>query len=60
MKRVTIEISDEIHKTLKLLSYTEDVSLREILKKAVLDYISSNKADLIHVIDNRGAVEEWN
>ena len=51
MKRVTIEISTEDHKKLKLLAYLEGIPLGEVLKKAVKEFISSNKADLIDIID---------
>ena len=53
MKRVTIEMSNDDHKKMKLLSYTEDISLSELLKRAVKEYISTNNADLIDIIDNR-------
>ena len=53
MRRVTIEISAEDHKKLKLLAYLEDISLGEVLKKAVKEFISSNKADLIDIVDKR-------
>ena len=53
MKRVTIEMSNESHKRLKLLSYTEDIPLNQLLKRAVDQYISTNNADLIDIIDKR-------
>tara|TARA_E500000081_G_scaffold81012_1_gene82484 strand:- start:398 stop:592 length:195 start_codon:yes stop_codon:yes gene_type:complete len=53
MKRVTIEISTEDHKKLKLLAYLEGIPLGEVLKKAVKEFISSNKADLIDIVDKR-------
>ena len=52
-KRVTIEISSESHKKLKLLAYTEDIPLSELLKMAVKQFITNNNADLIDIIDKR-------
>ena len=38
MKRVTFELSDELHKKLKLLCYTESVSIGHILRQCVSDF----------------------
>ena len=53
MKRVTIELTSEDHKKLKLLAFLDDISLGEVLKKAVKEFISSNNADLIDIVDKR-------
>ncbi|MDB4659686.1 plasmid partition protein ParG [Synechococcus sp. AH-551-C10] len=53
MKRVTFEISDELHKKLKLLCYTESVSIGHILRQCVSDFCDKHDAHLIELIDNR-------
>lgn len=53
MKRVTFELSDELHKKLKLLCYTESVSIGHILRQCVSDFCVKHDAHLIELIDNR-------
>ena len=53
MKRVTFELSDELHKKLKLLCYTESVSIGHILRQCVSDFCDKHDAHLIELIDNR-------
>ena len=49
MKRVTFELSDELHKKLKLLCYTESVSIGHILRECVTDFC--NKHDFRKVVN---------
>ena len=53
MKRVTFELSDELHKKLKLLCYTESVSIGHILSQCVADFCVKHDAHLIELIDRR-------
>ncbi len=53
MKRVTFELSDDLHKKLKLLCYTESVSIGHILRQCVSDFCDKHDAHLIELIDNR-------
>ena len=53
MKRVTFELSDELHKKLKLLCYTESVSIGHILRECVVDFCAKHDAHLIEIIDKR-------
>ena len=53
MKRVTFELSDELHKKLKLLCYTESVSIGHILRECVTDFCNKHDAHLIELIDRR-------
>ena len=53
MKRVTFELSDELHKKLKLLCYTESVSIGHILRQCVADFCVKHDAHLIELIDKR-------
>ena len=53
MKRVTFELSDELHKKLKLLCYTESVSIGHILRECVADFCAKHDAHLIEIIDKR-------
>jgi len=53
MKRVTFELSEELHKKLKLLSYTESVSIGHILRQCVADFCAEHDAHLIEIIDKR-------
>ena len=52
-KRITFEVSNELHQRLKLLCYAEDLSIGEILRQCVSDYCEKNGAHLIELIDNR-------
>ena len=53
MKRVTFELSDELHKKLKLLCYTEGVSIGHTLRECVSDFCNKHDAHLIELIDHR-------
>ncbi len=53
MKRVTFELSDELHKNLKLLCYTEGVSIGHILRECVSEFCSKHDAHLIELVDHR-------
>ena len=53
MKRVTFELSDDLHKKLKLLCYTEGVSIGHILRECVSDFCNKHDAHLIELIDHR-------
>ena len=53
MKRVTFELSDELHRKLKLLCYTESVSIGHILRQCVADFCDKHDAHLIELIDKR-------
>ncbi len=53
MKRVTFELSEELHKKLKLLCYTESVSIGHILRECVTDFCNKHDAHLIELIDRR-------
>ncbi len=53
MKRVTFELSDELHKKLKLLCYTASVSIGHILRECVADFCNKHDAHLIELIDKR-------
>ena len=53
MKRITFEISDELHHRLKLLCYTEGISQGEVLRECVKNYTDSHQAHLIEIIDKR-------
>ena len=53
MKRVTFELSDELHKKLKLLCYTESVSIGHILRECVSEFCNKHDAHLIELIDRR-------
>ena len=53
MKRITFEISDELHHRLKLLCYTEGTSQGEVLRECVSNYCDSHDAHLIEIVDKR-------
>ena len=53
MKRITFELSDELHLRLKLLCYTEGVSQGEVLRDCVKNYTEQHNAHLIELIDKR-------
>ena len=53
MKRVTFELSDELHKKLKLLCYTEGVSIGHILRECVSEFCNKHDAHLIELVDHR-------
>lgn len=53
MKRITFEISNELHHRLKLLCYTEGISQGEVLRECVKNYTDSHEAHLIEIIDKR-------
>ncbi len=53
MKRITFELSDELHLRLKLLCYTEGLSQGEILRECVKKYTEEHEAHLIEIIDKR-------
>ena len=53
IKRITFELSDELHHRLKMLCYTEGISQGEVLRKCVKDYTEEHDAHLIKIIDER-------
>ncbi|WP_186590604.1 plasmid partition protein ParG [Synechococcus sp. MVIR-18-1] len=53
MKRITFELNDELHKKLKLLCYTESLSIGHILRQCVSDFCDKHDAHLIELIDKR-------
>tara|TARA_Y100001968_G_C19207010_1_gene642797 strand:+ start:518 stop:694 length:177 start_codon:yes stop_codon:yes gene_type:complete len=58
LKRITFELSDELHYRLKLLCYTEGVTQGEVLRECVKNYTDTHKAHLIEIIDKRKSKEE--
>ena len=42
MKRVTVVMPVELHKTLKLLSFSKDTTMNDLILAAVQEYISEN------------------
>ncbi|ABM76173.1 Hypothetical protein NATL1_16161 [Prochlorococcus marinus str. NATL1A] len=58
MKRVTFELSEELHLRLKLLCYTEGLSQGEILRECVKKYTDEHEAHLIEIIDKRKKRED--
>ena len=53
MKRVTFELTDEMHRRLKLLCYTEGLSQGDVLRECVQSYTDKHNAHLIELIDRR-------
>jgi predicted transcriptional regulator len=53
MKRITFELNDDLHKKLKLLCYTESMSIGYILRQCVSEFCDKHDAHLIELIDNR-------
>lgn len=53
MKRITFELNDELHKKLKLLCYTESLSIGHILRQCVSEFCDKHDAHLIELIDKR-------
>ena len=53
MKRITVEVSPELHQQLRLLAYTEDASLGSICRRALSEYCAARQADKIQLIDGR-------
>ena len=53
MKRITFELNDELHKKLKLLCYTESMSIGYILREFVSEFCDKHDAHLIELIDKR-------
>tara|TARA_Y100001968_G_scaffold263037_1_gene251512 strand:- start:387 stop:554 length:168 start_codon:yes stop_codon:yes gene_type:complete len=53
MKRLTFDLSDELHQRFKLLSYTEGISQGAILRECVKDFCDKHDAHLIEIIDKR-------
>jgi hypothetical protein len=53
MKRITFELNDELHKKLKLLCYTESMSIGYILRECVSEFCDKHDAHLIELIDKR-------
>ena len=53
MKRITFELNDELHRKLKLLCYTESLSIGHILRQCVSDFCDKHDAHLIELIDKR-------
>ncbi|MAR05515.1 MAG: hypothetical protein CL862_00190 [Cyanobium sp. NAT70] len=52
-RRITFELSDDLHKKLKLLCYTESTSIGQILRQCVQDFCDRHEAHLIEIIDKR-------
>ena len=61
MKRITFELHDDLHKKLKLLCYTESLSIGHILRQCVSDFCDKHDAHLIELIDKRSKwlVDSW-
>ena len=53
LKRVTFELSDELHHRLKMLCYTEGISQGDVLRQCVKNYTEEHNAHLIKIIDER-------
>jgi len=53
LKRITFELSDELHHRLKLLCYTEGISQGDVLRECVDSYTKKHDAHLIEIIDKR-------
>ena len=53
LKRVTFELSDELHHRLKLLCYTEGISQGDVLRECVQSYTEKHDAHLIELVDKR-------
>ena len=53
MKRITFELTDEMHRRLKLLCYTEGLSQGDVLRECVKSYTDKHNAHLIELIDKR-------
>ncbi len=52
-KRVTFEVSDDLHKKLKLYCYMESISLGQLLRTCVSEFLNQKDAHLIELVDNR-------
>ncbi|EHA64412.1 hypothetical protein [Synechococcus sp. WH 8016] len=50
MKRITFELHDDLHKKLKLLCYTESLSIGHILRQCVSDFCDKHDAHLIELM----------
>ena len=52
-KKITFEISEELHKRLKLLCFTEDLSIGDVLRKLVKNFCEEEEAHMIKIVDAR-------
>ena len=59
VKRITFEVSNNLHHKLKLLCYTEGISQGEVLRECVRNYCKTHDADLIEIVDKRKKINEW-
>jgi len=53
MKRITVEVSPELHRRLRLLAYADDLSLGAVCRRALADYCEARQADRIQLTDER-------
>ena len=49
MKRVTVQVPDELHKQLKLLAVVSDTTMQQIFLKAVKLYLQQNENSEINL-----------
>lgn len=52
-KRITIEVTEEVHGHLKLLAYAENKSLGSICRQALTHYCSERQVHKIRLVDER-------
>ena len=52
-KRISVDLSEELYKRLKLLCYTEDLKLGETICKSVEKFCHLHEAHMIKIVDQR-------
>ncbi len=52
-KRLTVDLSEDLYKKLKLLCYTEGLTLGDTIRNCLEEFCEKNEADMIKIIDER-------
>ena len=53
MKRITLEIPEELHKEIRKLAFIEDRSISSVTKEALETYCVQKNAKNIQILDKR-------
>ena len=58
-KRISVDLSDDLYRRLKLLCYTEDLKLGDTIRKCVENFCNEQEAHMIKIVDQRSAPEQY-
>ncbi len=54
-KRLTVDLSEDLYKRLKLLCYTEGFTLGDTIRDCLEEFCEKNEAHMIKIIDERSS-----